>query len=117
MDAKSWVTSPSPDNGAIKAGAVQITGVAMGALEDIAKVDVSLDGGKTWQVARLVGPDLGKYAWRQFVLATTLKTGQYDVSTRVTTKSGVEQVAQSTENAAGYLNSGWMSHTVKITVA
>jgi hypothetical protein len=51
------------------------------------------------------------------VLATTLKAGQYDVSTRVTTKSGVEQVAQSTENAAGYLNSGWMSHTVKITVA
>jgi sulfite dehydrogenase len=89
----------------------------MGALEDIAKVDVSLDGGKTWQVARLVGPDLGKYAWRQFVLATNLKAGQYDVSTRVTTKSGVEQVAQSTENAAGYLNSGWMSHTVKITVA
>jgi DMSO/TMAO reductase YedYZ molybdopterin-dependent catalytic subunit len=117
MDAKSWVTSPSPDNGSIKAGAVQITGVAMGALEDIAKVDVSLDGGKTWQVARLVGPDLGKYAWRQFVLATNLKVGQYDVSTRVTTKSGVEQVAQSTENAAGYLNSGWMSHTVKVTVA
>jgi hypothetical protein len=26
-------------------------------------------------------------------------------------------VAQSTENAAGYLNSGWMSHTVKVTVA
>jgi DMSO/TMAO reductase YedYZ molybdopterin-dependent catalytic subunit len=117
MDAKSWVTSPSPDNGPIKAGAVQITGVAMGALEDIAKVDVSLDGGKTWQVARLVGPDLGKYAWRQFVLATTLKAGQYDISTRVTTKSGVVQVAQSTENAAGYLNSGWMSHTVKINVA
>jgi DMSO/TMAO reductase YedYZ molybdopterin-dependent catalytic subunit len=117
MDAKSWVTSPSPDNGPIKAGAVQITGVAMGALEDIAKVDVSLDGGKTWQVARLVGPDLGKYAWRQFVLATTLKAGQYDVSTRVTTKSGVEQVAQSAENTGGYLNSGWVAHTVKINVA
>ena len=117
MDAKSWVTSPSPDNGPIKAGAVQITGVAMGASEDVAKVDVSLDGGKTWQVARLVGPDLGKYAWRQFVLATTLKAGQYDISTRVTTKSGVEQVAQSPENAAGYLNSGWVAHTVKINVA
>ena len=117
MDAKSWVTSPSPDNGPVKAGALQITGVAMGASEEIAKVDVSLDGGKTWQIARLVGPDLGKYAWRQFVLATNLKAGQYDVSCRVTTKSGVEQVAQSTENAAGYLNSGWVAHTVKINVA
>jgi DMSO/TMAO reductase YedYZ molybdopterin-dependent catalytic subunit len=117
MDAKSWVTTPSPDNGPVKAGLVQITGVAMGGLEDVAKVDVSLDGGKTWQVARLVGPDLGKYAWRQFVLATNLKAGQYDVSCRVTTKAGVEQVATSTENAAGYLNSGWIAHTVKINVA
>jgi sulfite dehydrogenase len=117
MDAKSWVTSPSPDSGPVKAGLVQITGVAMGGLEDVAKVDVSLDGGKTWQTARLVGPDLGKYAWRQFVLATNLKAGQYDVSCRVTTKAGVEQVATSTENAAGYLNSGWIAHTVKINVA
>jgi DMSO/TMAO reductase YedYZ molybdopterin-dependent catalytic subunit len=117
MDAKSWVTSPSPDSGPVKAGVVQITGVAMGGLEDVAKVAVSLDGGKTWQDARLVGPDLGKYAWRQFVLATTLKPGQYDVACRVTTKSGVDQVALSTENAAGYLNSGWQAHVVKITVA
>jgi sulfite dehydrogenase len=117
MDAKSWVTSPSPDSGPVKAGVVQITGVAMGGLEDVAKVDVSLDGGKTWQVARLVGPDLGKYAWRQFVLAATLKAGQYDVACRVTTKSGVNQVALSVENAAGYLNSGWQAHAVKITVA
>jgi DMSO/TMAO reductase YedYZ molybdopterin-dependent catalytic subunit len=117
MDAKSWVTSPSPDSGPVKAGVVQITGVAMGGLEDVAKVDVSLDGGKTWQVARLVGPDLGKYAWRQFVLAATLKAGEYDVACRVTTKSGVNQVALSVENAAGYLNSGWQAHAVKITVA
>lgn len=117
MDAKSWVTSPSPDSVPVKAGLVQIMGVAMGGLEDVAKVDVSLDGGKTWQAARLVGPDLGKYAWRQFVLASNLKAGQYDVSCRVTTKAGVEQVATSTENAAGYLNSGWIAHTVKINVA
>jgi DMSO/TMAO reductase YedYZ molybdopterin-dependent catalytic subunit len=117
MDAKSWVTSPSPDSGPVKAGVVQITGVAMGGLEDVAKVDVSLDGGKTWQAARLMGPDLGKYAWRQFVLAANLKAGQYDVACRVTTKSGVDQVALSVENAAGYLNSGWQAHVVKITVA
>jgi sulfite dehydrogenase len=117
MDAKSWVTSPSPDSGPVKAGVFQITGVAMGGSEDVAKVDVSLDGGKTWQAARLMGPDLGKYAWRQFVLAANLKAGQYDVACRVTTKSGVDQVALSVENAAGYLNSGWQAHVVKITVA
>jgi hypothetical protein len=50
-------------------------------------------------------------------LAATLKAGQYDVACRVTTKSGVNQVALSVENAAGYLNSGWQAHAVKITVA
>ncbi|CAM3646045.1 sulfite oxidase [Polynucleobacter antarcticus] len=117
MDAKSWITSPSPDSGPIKAGQVQIKGVALGALEEVAKVDVSLDGGANWQPARLVGPDLGKYAWRQFVLSMNLKAGQYLVSTRVTTKSGVQQVALSTENAAGYLNSSWIYHSVRINVA
>lgn len=117
MDAKSWVTSPSPDSGPIKAGLIQIKGVALGALEEVAKVDVSLDGGGTWQTARLVGPDLGKYAWRQFVLAVNFKAGQYSVSTRVTTKAGVQQVALSTENAGGYLNSGWIYHSIRINVA
>jgi sulfite dehydrogenase len=117
MDAKSWVTSPSPDNGPIKAGAVQITGVAMGALEDIAKVDVSLDGGKTWQVARLVGPDLGKYAWRQFVLSARLPAGNYMLASRATDAAGNVQPETRGENVSGYNNCSWADHAVKVTVA
>ena len=117
MDPKSWVTLPSPEDGPVKAGKVQITGVAMGGLSAVAKVDVSLDGGKTWKAARIVGPDLGKYAWRQFVFAATLKPGTYDVSTRVTDVAGKVQVAVSPDNTSGYLNSGWVSHTIKLNVA
>lgn len=116
MDAKSWVTSPSPDKGPVNAGMVQITGVAMGGVEDVARVDVSLDGGKNWQKARLTGPDLGKFAWRQFVFATNLKPGTYDVACRVTTLEGKKQVAETTINNGGFLNSGWVAHKVQINV-
>jgi hypothetical protein len=40
-------------------------------------VEVSIDGGKTWKQARLIGPDMGKYAWRQFVLQAQLPKGTY----------------------------------------
>jgi sulfite oxidase len=116
MDAKSWVTSPVPDNGPVNAGMVQITGVAMGGVEDVARVDVSVDGGKNWQKARLTGPDLGKFAWRQFVFSTNLKPGTYDVACRVTTLEGKKQVAETTINNGGFLNSGWVGLKVQINV-
>ena len=117
MAAKSWINSPGPEGGPVKAGKVQIRGVAMGGSVAVAKVDVSIDGGKTWQAARLVGPDLGKYAWRAFVLPATLQAGAYDLASRTTDAAGKVQEEESLENASGYLNSGWKAHAFKITVA
>ena len=114
MDPKSWITSPDPEGQAIKAGAVQILGVALGGLNAVAKVDVSIDGGKTWKAARLVGPNLGKYAWRQFALAANLKPGNYEIACRTTDSTGKVQVATSPENTGGYLNSGWILKIGKV---
>jgi sulfane dehydrogenase subunit SoxC len=54
MDAKSVVTSPSPQ-APIKhgKGPLVITGLAWSGRGHITGVDVSTDGGKTWQEARL----------------------------------------------------------------
>ena len=118
MDPKSWITSPLPESGTLKAGApIQIVGVAMGGMSAVGSVEVSTDGGKSWKPARLVGPNLGKYAWRQFAFSTQLKPGTYELACRTTDANGKVQVATSPENAGGYLNSGWTSHTVKVTVA
>ena len=116
MDPKSWVSFPLASDGPLQAGALQIQGLAMGGTQAVAKVDVSLDGGKTWKPARLVGPNLGKYAWRQFALGTSLKPGTYDIACRTTDATGRVQVATSPENTGGYLNSGWIAHAVKVTV-
>ena len=57
MDAKSVVTSPSPQM-PIKhgPGPLVITGLAWSGRGAITQVDVSIDGGKTWAVARLAEP-------------------------------------------------------------
>jgi DMSO/TMAO reductase YedYZ molybdopterin-dependent catalytic subunit len=117
MDLKSWINGPTADTGPVKAGLVQIHGVAMGATRALRRVDVSVDGGQTWHEARFVGPDLGRFAWRQFVLPVRLQPGQYLLASRAQDVQMNWQVEASPENSGGYLNSGWRSHAVSLTVA
>jgi sulfite dehydrogenase len=95
---------------------VQIHGVAMGGTRALRRVDVSLDGGQTWREARFVGPDLGRFAWRQFVLPVRLAPGQYVLASRAQDTQFTWQVESSPENGGGYLNSGWRVHALPITV-
>ena len=88
-----------------------------GGMNAVAKVEVSLDGGKTWQLARMVGPDLGRFAWRQFVFAARLPAGQFTLASRATDTAGNVQPEQRMENAGGYNNTSWADHAVKVSVA
>lgn len=117
MPVKSWVNSPIGDGGPVKAGRVQIHGVAFGGTKPVKRVEVSVDGGKTWREARLIGPDLGKYAWRQFVLSADLRPGEYVIASRATDESGVSQPEQRLENLRGYNNNSWADHAVRVAVA
>ena len=117
MNIKSWINSPFTDSGPVKPGKVQIQGVAFGGLHAVKGVEVSINGGKTWQQARFVGPDLGKYAWRQFVLETLLGSGSYTLASRATDTAGKSQPETRGENLSGYNNNSWADHAFKITVA
>jgi len=117
MNVKSWVNSPSPDGGPVTAGMTQIHGVAFGGITAVKRVEVSVDGGKTWRDAKLVGPDLGRYAWRQFVLQAHLPAGAYTITSRATDSAGNVQPETRVENVGGYNNNSWADHAVKVTVA
>ena len=118
MSVKSWINSPLPESGTLAAGGqVQITGVAFGGLHAVKGVEVSIDGGKTWKAARLVGPDMGKYAWRQFVLQAKLPAGTHTLASRATDLAGNVQPETRGENQSGYNNTSWADHAVKVTVA
>ncbi|RFP89707.1 sulfite dehydrogenase [Rhodobacteraceae bacterium 63075] len=70
MDAKSVVTSPSPQSPISHGkGPLVITGLAWSGRGAITRVDVSKDGGKTWQQARLAKPG-EKMALTRFYLDT-----------------------------------------------
>jgi sulfite dehydrogenase len=86
-------------------------------LNAVAKVEVSLDGGKTWATARFVGPDLGKYAWRQFAFASNMPAGEFTLASRATDSAGNVQPEHRVENAGGFNNTSWADHAVKVKVA
>ena len=116
MTVKSWINSPNGEGGAPTAGLMQIQGVAFGGLNAVKKVEVSIDGGKSWREARLVGPDMGKYAWRQFVFSSRLPAGNYMLASRATDAAGNVQPETRGENVSGYNNTSWVDHAVKVTV-
>ncbi len=116
MGTKSWINSPLPDEGTLKKGRVVIEGIAMGGMRSVAKVDVSIDGGATWKPARLLGPDLGRYAWRQFALEAELAAGTHTLVSRATDDKGKVQVENRFENSHGYSNNSWRDHAVKVQV-
>jgi sulfane dehydrogenase subunit SoxC len=61
MDAKSVITSPSPQAPITHGpGPTVLTGLAWSGRGTIPRVDVTLDGGKTWHQARMDGPSLPK---------------------------------------------------------
>lgn len=117
LSVKSWITAPGAKDGRVKAGRHLIEGVAFGGTVPVKSVEVSTDGGKTWQAARLVGPDLGRFAWRQFALPVDLKPGSYVLASRATDVDGKIQEEARIENASGYNNASWRDHALAITVA
>lgn len=116
MNVKSFVTAPVAE-APLKAGPVVLTGVAFSGVHALRRVEVSVDGGRTWKEARLIGPDLGKYAWRQFALPVQLPAGTHVIASRATDAGGNVQPEARLENTGGYNNNSWVDHAVKVTVA
>ena len=58
MPVKSWITRPTDETGTVKAGKVQIVGVAMGGTKKVRSVKVSVDGGKSWRKAKFIGSEI-----------------------------------------------------------
>ena len=113
MSVKSWITEPLMD---ASSGKVIVQGVAMGGMNDLAAVEVSTDGGETWNEAPFSGPDLGRYAWRPFAYAADLSPGSYVLASRASDAAGVVQPDEFPPNERGYGHNGWRAHAVELTV-
>ncbi len=67
MDAKSVVTNPSPQAPLKQKGRNVLSGIAWSGRGTVKRVDVSMDGGRNWQTARIDGPVFDKSMVRFYV--------------------------------------------------
>jgi DMSO/TMAO reductase YedYZ molybdopterin-dependent catalytic subunit len=91
-----------------------VKGVAWDRGHGVRRVEVSLDGGKSWQDAML-GRDFGPFAFRSFTLETGgLRAGQMVIVVRAVSNSGETQSPVLKFNPAGYHNNVPQRITVKV---
>jgi hypothetical protein len=91
-----------------------VRGIAWDGGAGIAKVEVSVDGGTTWAVAEL-GPDLGRFSWRQWSLAFNPEPGEHVVMARATNARGDTQGFEAVFNPAGYHHNAIQTVRIKCT--
>lgn len=117
MNLKSWILGPGAEDAPVRKGKIQLYGVAFSdGSAPISGVEVSVDGGQTWGQARLVGPDMGPYAWRNFVYEAELATGTHQVASRATDAKGQVQPEARHENERGYGNNSWRDMMMALRV-
>jgi DMSO/TMAO reductase YedYZ molybdopterin-dependent catalytic subunit len=114
LSVKSVISGPN-DGASLKPGKVAVHGAAWAGEADIAKVEISTDGGTTWTSATL-GHDQAHYAWRLWSFDWKAgKAGDYTIMSRATDTEGRTQPANAVWNPSGYLYNA--IDQVKIRVA
>ncbi|SNS52580.1 sulfite dehydrogenase [Tropicimonas sediminicola] len=105
MDAKSVITSPSPQAPITHGpGPLVITGLAWSGRGAITGVDVSVDGGKNWQKARLAAPGQDK-ALTRFYLDTVWTGEEMFLQSRARDETGYVQPTKNQLREVRGLNS------------
>lgn len=101
------------DNTDQRAGELNIAGYALSGSARVAKVEVSIDGGQTWQQADITynGDRWGWQLWRRSVV---LPAGEHELIARATDADGNVQPQSLNQvwNFKGYANNAW--HRIRI---
>jgi sulfite dehydrogenase len=110
MVVNSLITTPS-EGASIKGNSASISGIAWDGGTGIKSVEVSADGGKTWQPAKL-GKDLGKFAFRPWSAKVPIAKGAQKIMARATNMAGQGQTTELIQNPAGYHHNLYSSVSV-----
>ncbi len=114
MKVKSIITNPMPGE-IVPTGAYTVAGAAWSGEDEVVRVDVSTDGGKTWKAARLT-PRAG-YSWYRWEYTwRTPGPGNYTLMSRATNNKGETQPVEFPNqwDGIGYGNNMVFSHQVEV---
>ncbi len=111
---KSVLALPRP--GILPAGKQTIRGYAWSPYGPIEKVEVSMDDGKTFKPAKLIGPNIGAAGVR-WEFTINAKPGKMTILPRATDKKGHSQIpiAEQKHNVKGYLWEAVIPHEITFT--
>ncbi len=99
----------------VRTGLCTIEGRAWSGHAPISNVEVSTDGGTTWQPASLEPTELGAYAWRGWHFAwDASEPGLHVLCCRARDESGREQPGAASWNLGGYANNEVQRVTVTV---
>ena len=101
------------DGAALAAGSVQFGGIAFAGARKISGVELSWDGGRSWQPAELQA-EFSPYAWRFWQLSTSLAAGHYNLKVRARDGDGT---LQSSNSAPTLPNGADGYHTITVDLA
>jgi DMSO/TMAO reductase YedYZ molybdopterin-dependent catalytic subunit len=99
----------------VEAGASEILGRAWSGSSEIAAVEVSTDGGATWDAAQLGEAALGRWAWRSWRYLWRAEPGEYELCCRARDAAGTEQPLEPQWNLGGYVNNAVQRVAVTVT--
>ena len=104
-----------PDGAQVAAGALEVRGYAFaGGDRSVTRVDVSIDGGRSWRAADLLD-DLGRWAWRHWRIVVELTPGEHAILVRAWDSSAATQPEDEAGlwNPKGYVNNAQPRITVR----
>ena len=114
MPVKSLITRPVTGL-ELDGRELEVAGHAWAGDTEVARVDLSIDYGATWQPAGLAAPH-NSHAWQRFSARVKFpKAGYYQVWARATDREGVSQPFTPAWNPKGYLNNALHSISVRVT--
>ncbi|HTI86550.1 MAG TPA: molybdopterin-dependent oxidoreductase [Alphaproteobacteria bacterium] len=113
MVINSLITSITDGQRVAVGKPLDVRGVAWDAGYGIQTVEISLNGGRSWQSASL-GEDAGRFAFRTWrYRLTPQRAGNLTVMAKATNKIGQSQASELIFNAAGYHNNVMQRITVR----
>ena len=116
LAVKSLIVTPD-DGASLPPGRLRVAGFAWTGDGEVARVEVSTDNGKSWQLTRL-GRDRERYAWRAFEYEWRgMRPGTYTVTARAVDSRGRIQNDVPPWNPSGYLWNAPDRVTVGVGVA